>query len=103
MRLREIYNGIEGECRDKRNTRIKIRNKVQSFSPDIEKLSAKLDERKTIHGWLNQIGIQTKEATGKPMCLLRRLAVALGIQPHESMGGKNNNFCAPKVVCSGEA
>lgn len=44
--------------------------------------SAKLSERKTVHEWLNSKGVPCKESTGKPMCLLRRLAVALGIQAH---------------------
>lgn len=84
MKLIHIYNRIEGECRDMMNSRTKIINAVQSFIPEIESLSAKLDERKTVHQWLNQIGVPDKEGTGKPMCLLRRLAVALKIQPHIS-------------------
>lgn len=40
--------------------------------------AAKLSERKTVHQWLNQLGIPDHE-NGKPLCLLRRLAVALKI------------------------
>ena len=80
MKLKEIYNNIEGACRDMRNDRIAIRNKVQSHALAIEALSAKLGERKTVHEWLNQKNIPCYEETGKPMCLLRRLAVALKIQ-----------------------
>jgi hypothetical protein len=88
MKLIHIYNRIEGECRDKMNSRTKIINAVQSFIPEIESLSAKLDERKTVHQWLNQIGVPDKEGTGKPMCLLRRLAVALKIQAYIMEEGK---------------
>lgn len=42
----------------------------------------KLSERKTVHQWLTDKGIPSSESTGKPMCLLRRLAVALGVAPH---------------------
>lgn len=44
---------------------------------------AKLSERKTVHEWLNMLGVPDTETTGKRMCLLRRLAVALGIAPHK--------------------
>ena len=43
---------------------------------------AKLSERKTVHQWLNWNGVPDIEATGRRMCLLRRIAVALGIQSH---------------------
>lgn len=52
---------------------------------DLDSLAAKeakLSERKTVHEWLNQIGAADKEENGNPMCLLRRLAVQLGIQPY---------------------
>lgn len=52
----------------------------------LEKCNAKLAERKTVHEWLNSLGIPAQEDTGKHMCLLRRLAVALNIQPHGSQG-----------------
>ena len=42
------------------------------------------EERKTVHEWLNKLGTPTHEKTGLPMCLLRRLAVQLGVQPWES-------------------
>ena len=45
-------------------------------------IHAKLSERKTVHLWLNDLNIPTHEATGKPMCLLRRLAVALKVSDH---------------------
>lgn len=49
---------------------------------------AKLSERKTVHQWLNVIGI-AREENGKPLCLLRRLSLALGIsepfQPGEHL------------------
>lgn len=44
----------------------------------------KLTERKTVHQWLNTRGTPSIEATGKPMCLLRRLAVALDVAPHHA-------------------
>ena len=82
MKLKEVFNNIEGACRNAQNTRSVIRDKVQSFATQIEGFAAKLDERKTVHEWLNLKGVPSKELTGKPMCLLRRLAVALEIQPH---------------------
>lgn len=39
---------------------------------------AKLSERKTVHEWLNQLGV-AREEHGKPVCLLRRLAIALKV------------------------
>lgn len=50
----------------------------------------KLSERKTLHQWLNARGTPSVEATGKPMCLLRRLAVALGVAPHEAPAIKDS-------------
>ena len=82
MKLKEVFNNIEGACRNMTATRSVIRDKVQSFSSQIDGIAAKLDERKTVHEWLNQKGIPKEELTGKPMCLLRRLAVALEIQPY---------------------
>lgn len=43
-----------------------------------------IEERKTVHEWLNKLGTPTHEKTGLPMCLLRRLAVQLGVQPWEA-------------------
>ena len=40
--------------------------------------SAKLSERKTVHEWLNSKGVPSEE-NGRPICLLRRLAIALEI------------------------
>lgn len=56
---------------------------TSGWSAEIDATRAKLSERKTVHQWLNQIGVPDREITGKRMCLLRRLAVALGIAPHE--------------------
>lgn len=48
--------------------------------------AAKISERKTVHQWLNAKGVPQEEA-GKPMGLLRRLAIALsvhdGVRPLE--------------------
>lgn len=49
---------------------------------ELIRMRNRLSERKTVHEWLNSQGIPDAEGTGKPMCLLRRLAVALGIAPH---------------------
>lgn len=57
----------------------------------IESVVAKIGERKTVHEWMNQIGIPDTEECGAPMCLLRRLAVALGIQPHCVDGSINDD------------
>lgn len=43
-----------------------------------EKELAQLSERKTVHEWLNLKGIPQEEF-GKPICLLRRLSIALEI------------------------
>lgn len=45
---------------------------------ELKKSNAKLSERKTVHGWLNDKAV-VKEEAGKPLCLLRRLAIALGV------------------------
>lgn len=41
-------------------------------------MEAKLSERKTVHEWLNAKGVP-KEESGQPICLLRRLSIALGV------------------------
>lgn len=46
---------------------------------DLKRAISALSERKTVHEWLNILGIPTKEETGKQMCLLRRLSVALKV------------------------
>lgn len=38
------------------------------------RIAAKLSERKTVHEWLNSIGVP-REERGKPLCLLRRLRI----------------------------
>ena len=38
-------------------------------------IGAKLSERKTVHEWLNAVGIPSQE-NGKQICLLRRLRMA---------------------------
>jgi hypothetical protein len=43
-------------------------------------LEAKLSERKTVHEWLNAKGIPSEEF-GKPICLLRRLSIAINGPP----------------------
>ncbi len=55
----------------------------------------KLSERKTVHEWLNSRGTPSVEATGKPMCLLRRLAVALDVAPHGAPTCKESLKVAP--------
>jgi len=52
---------------------------AEQLTKDLQRATAALSERKTVHEWLNILGIPTKEETGKPMCLLRRLSVALSI------------------------
>lgn len=51
-----------------------IRKVNKSFAED----KAKLSERKTVHNWLNGKGVP-REEFGKPICLLRRLSIALEI------------------------
>lgn len=43
-------------------------------------IQGKLSERKTVHQWLNEKGTP-REENGKPVCLLRRLAIALAVHP----------------------
>lgn len=43
---------------------------------------AKLSERETVHEWLNLRGVPTEEH-GKPICLLRRLRIAL-LEEHDA-------------------
>ena len=68
-------------------------------------LRAKISERKTVHEWLNIKGIPQVEATGKRMCLLRRLAVALEIQnflaPGHESGSLHPDSSSPPMVGSG--
>lgn len=40
----------------------------------IERWAAKISERKTVHEWLNQLGIE-REENGRQLCLLRRLSI----------------------------
>lgn len=47
----------------------------------LARMKAKLSERKTVHQWLNTKGTPTHE-NGKPLCLLRRLAIALNIHDY---------------------
>jgi hypothetical protein len=47
-----------------------------------KELRSEHEERKTVHQWLDAKGVPTHEGTGLKMCLLRRLAVALGMAPH---------------------
>lgn len=55
-----------------------------------------IEERKTVHEWLNKLGTPTHEKTGLPMCLLRRLAVQLGVQPWEMETAQAGHACALK-------
>jgi len=70
---------------------------------------AKLAERKTVHEWLNMADVPQTEL-GKPICLLRRLAIALGVAPWQGDGKEpkqhNNRIVArfkhggdPHIIC----
>ena len=50
----------------------------EALKNQLDAANAKLSERKTVHEWLNAKGTP-REENGKPLCLLRRLAIALGI------------------------
>lgn len=52
----------------------------QERAPDRLRDEAKLSERKTVHEWLNDAGIPSDEY-GKPICLLRRLRIAIDMLP----------------------
>ena len=76
-----VYELIEIEIDT--DTAITLEHRLfKGLMAKLEVAQAKLSERKTVHEWLNQIGAEDTEANGKPMCLLRRLAVELGIQPY---------------------
>lgn len=51
---------------------------VTTLRDALRESMAKLSERKTVHEWLNTKGVP-REENGKPLCLLRRLAIALEI------------------------
>ena len=56
-----------------------IIRKIQQSEENLSaKQSAKLAERKQVHEWLNMKGVPSVEL-GKPICLLRRLSIALEI------------------------
>ncbi len=81
LNLATLCDMVLGENAEKRDDKTLI-SAVRGILNEAEKNKAKLSERKTVHEWLNQIGAEDTEANGKPMCLLRRLAVQLGIQPY---------------------
>ena len=47
--------------------------------------ASKISERKTVHEWLNDNRIPLSE-NGKPLCLLRRLAILLGVHEGSNAG-----------------
>jgi hypothetical protein len=47
---------------------------LNSLKLQRDRALAKCAERKTVHEWLNDLGIARQES-GKPLCLLRRLAI----------------------------
>ena len=55
-----------------------VLGEIRKMRKEIKKANAKLEERKTVHEWLNSKGTPKIEL-GKPICLLRRLAIALEI------------------------
>lgn len=60
---------------DDSETAIKMRDLI---ADKLAPMTAKISERKTVHEWLNAKGTP-REENGKPICLLRRLAIALEI------------------------
>jgi len=54
----------------------KLKDDCDQLRADLAKANAQLSERKTVHEWLNTKSIPTTEY-GKPICLLRRLRIAL--------------------------
>lgn len=84
---------VRGLC-ERAMSRIKVHHPILEYRDrleshlgrlgmSVEMACAKLSERKTVHQWLNDLGCPTRETTGKPMCLLRRIAVQLGVQPYQ--------------------
>jgi hypothetical protein len=53
-----------------------VTNRVLDAIEDLKIDKAKLSERKTVHLWLNNVGIPAEEE-GKPICLLRRISIAV--------------------------
>ena len=62
-----------------------VERKLTQRAPDRLRDEAKLSERKTVHEWLNDAGIPAEEY-GKPICLLRRLRIAIDMLPQ--IGGR---------------
>ena len=56
-----------------------------ALKSQLDAANAKLSERKTVHQWLNAKGTP-REENGKPLCLLRRLAIALEIHDPQPAG-----------------
>lgn len=54
-------------------------------------MEAKLSERKTVHEWLNAKGTP-REDNSQPLCLLRRLAIALGVHDEMKMRPDSPGF-----------
>lgn len=67
---------------------------VKDIADERDAAKAKLSERKTVHQWLNSKGTPQEE-NGKPLCLLRRLAIALDIH-----GESLNESNASDVPCA---
>jgi hypothetical protein len=88
---------------------------VISMRDALTEASAKMSERKTVHEWLNAQGIPAEEG-GVPLCLLRRLRIALDyitalrdslrretlmrhIEKHEHLGCGSDFEKCPNIQC----
>jgi hypothetical protein len=78
LKLRDHALALEAELQYSREDRQAGAAASKLLADKLAAASAKLSERKTVHEWLNAKGTP-REENGKPLCLLRRLAIALDV------------------------
>jgi len=83
-KARGLTRGAVSSARSRYSKGIKAPRKPGKRQAEQAQATIYAEERKTLHQWLDQLGTPTHEQTGLRMCLLRRLAVQLGVQPWEA-------------------
>jgi hypothetical protein len=78
LKMRDHALSLETELQYSREDRQAGAAASKLLADKLAAASAKLSERKTVHEWLNAKGTP-REENGKPLCLLRRLAIALDV------------------------
>lgn len=82
-KARGLTRGAVSSARARHSKGVKASRKPGKRQIEQAQAAIYEEERKTLHQWLDKLGTPTHEQTGLQMCLLRRLAVQLGIQPHQ--------------------